>query len=445
MTHAIDTRPVTAALGTEFEYLRETDSVVIRAEDRSEIEVPAPDLREYLDHLTESDGRHGESDYTAAFRRSRDLVLDVHSRIEQERREGPELLAAILGVSPARREALLRRSAVYRTYEIASIALRGSRRAVLEDPRCARELAEVARSIAADLRPEIYGRERVLEQRAYAEAVYGNSLRVAGDLHGALKAFREARGLLQLTGGDSLEAIEIDHLETSLRRDLRDFPGALELSQRVVEGYRSCGMVREAVGALLKRAAIYENMGEPENAVSVLEEAESAMAHLDDPWLWLMVRHSLVTYLARGGRFSEAGEIFDEIQALYARFPKPSVTARRHWAEGLLRQGWGDAEGSERSFAEARTIFQYHGYAVEAALVSLDLGLAFAAQGRAAEVRELAAATFALLEVQGVHRDALAALAQFQQAAAKESLDAEVVRRIAQRLTRAAAFRPLPA
>jgi hypothetical protein len=90
-------------------------------------------------------------------------------------------------------------------------------------------------------------------------------------------------------------------------------------------------------------------------------------------------------------------------------------------------------------------MLEQHGNPVEAALVSLDLSAALAEQGRFAEVRELAATTYTLLESQGVHRDALAALAQFQQAAAREQLDRGVLRQIAQRLTRAAEFRPLPA
>ena len=56
----------------------------------------------------------------------------------------------------------------------------------------------------------------------------------------------------------------------------------------------------------------------------------------------------------------------------------------------------------------------------------------------------MAAAAYALLEGQGVHPDALAALSQFQQAAAMERLDREILREIALRLSRAAEFRPLP-
>jgi tetratricopeptide (TPR) repeat protein len=195
----------------------------------------------------------------------------------------------------------------------------------------------------------------------------------------------------------------------------------------------------------MKRAVIYENMCEPESAVEVIEEAERAVDLSEDPWLSLVLRHNRTFYLARAGRFDEAAALFEQSQRLYDRFSKPAMMARRFWAHGLIVHGREDSQSASRRLTEARAIFESHGYPVEVALVSLDLAAALAEQGRFAEVRELAAATYTLLESQGVHRDALAALAQFQQAAAREQLDREVLRQIAQRLTRAAEFRPLPA
>jgi hypothetical protein len=71
---------------------------------------------------------------------------------------------------------------------------------------------------------------------------------------------------------------------------------------------------------------------------------------------------------------------------------------------------------------------------MDAAVVSLDLAAVLNSLGRYREVRAVTAASYTLLESQGVHPDALAALAQFQQAAAQETLTRELIRQVARRV-----------
>jgi tetratricopeptide (TPR) repeat protein len=444
MAHRIGSDPFVGSLGTVFHHCRQADTILVTSDEGAEIEVPAPDLREFLDELLASDAAFPTGDYTRALELSGEHALSVEPGIRREREAAPAQAAALLGLPPEQRPKLLTVDSPYCTYEVASVLLAGARRVVHENPRSSRELAEIGRAVAEVLPAHVYGERRVAELCAYAEAVFGNALRVAGDLRGATRAFLEARCHL---GGEanSPDAVEVDNLETSLRRDLRDFAGALGLSERVIERYRGAGDSRAVARALMKRAVIYENMCEPESAVEVIEEAERAVDLSEDPWLSLVLRHNRTFYLARAGRFDEAAALFEQSQRLYDRFSKPAMMARRFWAHGLIVHGREDSQSASRMLTEARAIFESHGYPVEVALVSLDLAAALAEQGRFAEVRELAAATYTLLESQGVHRDALAALAQFQQAAACEQLDREVLRQIAQRLTRAAEFRPLPA
>jgi hypothetical protein len=55
-------------------------------------------------------------------------------------------------------------------------------------------------------------------------------------------------------------------------------------------------------------------------------------------------------------------------------------------------------------------------------MVSLDLALVYARQGRMGELKEVAGEMGALFESQEIHREALAALLLFQQAAREERL-----------------------
>jgi tetratricopeptide (TPR) repeat protein len=433
-----------ASLGTVFVSDPRTDTIKITGDDESEVELPGPDLREYLEQLVVK-ANNGTSDYDQAFERARDRAHESEFRVRSERQAAAEMLAILLSMPAERRLELLDARSSYCTPGLVDLVLASARRAVHQDAQVSLQLAELGGAVARRLDVATYGERRVRDLQAYAWAVQANGLRIAGDLGGARRAFAQARTTLPTNDDPSLESIEIDNLESSLRRDLRDFPGSLELSQRVVEAYESLGMLKPATLALLTRAAIFENMGEPEAAVEVLDGTVHRVEALDDPWVSLMVFHSLVFYLARAARFTAAAALFERIQHLYEAHQRPWVDARKSWAEGLIHDGQGDLGSAERALREARSTFDRHGYPIDAALVSIDLAAVLLAQGRAAEVQEVAAAAYALLEGQGVHPDALAALAQFQQAAAMERLDREVLREIALRLSRAAEFRPLPA
>jgi tetratricopeptide (TPR) repeat protein len=438
--------PFQASLGTVFVPNKRGDTVQVATAEGGEIEIPAPDLREFLDYLVGNLDSMASQDYDPIFRRVDARAAEVCSRLDAERRDAPARLAELLGVpSRAARRSAVQSGIAFRTYEVASLVLERSRTAVHHDPIRARDLAELGLTIAEQLDSDAYGRDRVRNLQAYAEAVLGNALRVAGHLQAAVQSFRGARQRLGGGGEYSLEAIEIDGLEGSLRRDVRDFQEALRLSSRAIEGYKALGMMQAAALGLLTRATIYESLGESVAALDTLREAAATVDTRDDPWTCLMVRHNLIFGLARAGHFDDASRCFAETRGLYEQFVVPAVIGRRHWVEGLIEQGCGNPTAAGDSLTRARAMFETHGYHFDAALVSLDLAAALAEQGRFAEVRELAAATYTLLESQGVHRDALAALAQFQQAAAREQLDREVLRQIAQRLTRAAEFRPLPA
>lgn len=63
----------------------------------------------------------------------------------------------------------------------------------------------------------------------------------------------------------------------------------------------------------------------------------------------------------------------------------------------------------------------------DTAMVSLDLALVYARQGRAADLKRLAEEMHAVFESQEIHREALAALLLFQQAAREERLSVERV------------------
>ncbi len=83
---------------------------------------------------------------------------------------------------------------------------------------------------------------------------------------------------------------------------------------------------------------------------------------------------------------------------------------------------------------ETRQGFLDQGIGYDVAMVSLDLAVLYIRDGRTAEVLRIAEETVALFEAQDVHREALAALRLFLEAARREEVTAEFVLEIGARL-----------
>lgn len=442
MAYRDDSESIQASLGTVFLNDRVEDVVYISTEDGAEIHVPGPDLREFMERLLAAGASATERGYGDLLDRVRLDLGTLESRVRDEERQAEASLGRLLSVPPAERPRLIDAEARFRTYSLASRVVQRSMEMVHEAPNVALEFAELACGVAAALDPRSYGSTHVRDLQAHAAAVRGNALRVLGDFAAARRLFAEARELLSLGSAESPEGLEVDRLESSLLRDLRDFPRALTLLDRVHEGYLDLGETESATRALYQKGILLDEAGEPTAAIEVLGDAATLAAGGANGLLNLHIRHSLTICLARAGQTGRAAELFASIQGLYRVHFTPLLDARRFWAQGLIELEAGNPAGVLEPLARARGIFESHGYAFDLALVTLDQAAAFAGLGRPEAVRDLAAATYAYLESREVHPDALAALAVFQQAAARKRVSRELLRDVAKRVVEASSRRP---
>lgn len=428
-----------AGLGTQF-VVTGNDTVLIATPEGSEAEVPLLDLREFLVHVEWP--LVGDNPFGVAYEQLHHDAARMKRRIEWERQRAPGQLAELLARPESDRESPVGALGTP-TFSLAELALQRSRELVHSDPERSLELARLGRMVSDRLQEDLYGRKRVADLRAYAWAVYGNALRVAGELHQGAEAFAEAHQWLEQGSGYSLEAIQVLDLEVSLRRDTRDFAGALAKCSELISIFEAAGRMQDMARAMVKHATIHELMGETEQAVKILERAEYLGSSADDPWLRLCTRHSLIFGLARIGRIGEAAELLQASWGLYEQFARPPVLARRHWAQGLIALGRGAAGEAAEQLAEARKIFAQHGYLIDTALVTLELAVALAERFRWDRVEELARETLALLEGQPVHREALAAVRMLEEAGARRRLDRALGRQLVQRVLLVAEQRPV--
>jgi hypothetical protein len=134
--------------------------------------------------------------------------------------------------------------------------------------------------------------------------------------------------------------------------------------------------------------------------------------------------------LAEAGHTEEAGEVLDENEELYRSFPDPWTQLRVTWLRGDLLAARADEEAAERAYQEALQGFIERGIGYDAALVAMDLALLYLRQGRTSEVKRLAEEMVPIFQAQDVHREALAALRLFQEAARREEITMEQVRKL---------------
>jgi tetratricopeptide (TPR) repeat protein len=293
------------------------------------------------------------------------------------------------------------------------------------------ELAELARCAARHARvPEPW--QPGLE--GYTVAFIANAHRVSGHLRKADAAFAEALRLC--TPGSLpwlLDAGRMLDLEASLRRAQRRFEEALVLHERAL-----AVCPPEQVGHnLLNQSATLEQMGGYPASIKVLEKAATLVDGTRQPRLLCVLRFNLAVNLCHLERPKEAEPILDEVRILARAMKKESDLFRLRWLEGKVAAGLGRPEEAIPSLEQVRQWFAAKNNPYDTALATLELAALYLDAGHNAKVKELVREMAPIFAAQDVHREALAALALFRDAALQETATAALARRLVRYLTEA--------
>lgn len=365
-----------------------------------------------------------------ALDRSIELALSCVARVREERDVAPALLAELLALPTLDRETTVVVDPKFQSYTLASYILERCAKAVFHDPALARELARLARTIAAQTDPRSCGGAAALaDLEAYALAMEGNALRVAGELRDALVAFMQAREVQEKGGADPDLAGRIDFLEASLRRDIRQFGAALALLDRAAETFATLKDHEQMARTLINRANVFLVQHDLHKVMSTLREA---LPLADDGMLGLYIRHNLIMALTYCGEAREAAELYEQSRSLYLHFPDPLTTSRRMWTEGLIARELGDLGTARSLLSEAAERLAELGYGCDAALAGLDLVAVYAKQGNADEVLHVASDLLRIFQLHNVQPEALAALRMVQEATERKALDRAVLAQAAE-------------
>jgi tetratricopeptide (TPR) repeat protein len=185
--------------------------------------------------------------------------------------------------------------------------------------------------------------------------------------------------------------------------------------------FLSAGDSHRAGRTLVSMEIIHHQAGTPEQGIPLLYQALELIDPLQEPRLLLCVWHNLIDDLAEAGRTMEARRLFVKARTFYPRFPEAVTQNRRTWVAGKIARGLGQDKEAEALFLAARESFLQEDIPYEVALVSLDLAALYAKQRRTDEIKRLAAEIVPVFSSRQIHREALAALAFWQQAVETET------------------------
>ncbi len=130
------------------------------------------------------------------------------------------------------------------------------------------------------------------------------------------------------------------------------------------------------------------------------------------------------------GHHEQAESLLPEVRDLARRFGTPLDLVRFDWLRGKIAAGLGDIAQAIEILTNVRGEFASRRIWYDVALVSLELATLYLREGRRADVKTLARHLVPIFQIDGVHREAVAALLGFRQAADKDAVTLDLIERV---------------
>jgi tetratricopeptide (TPR) repeat protein len=393
-----------------------------------------PEEQEVIEETVLENARTIREALCEAVRHSRALPSpdgfpEPHDLIPAHRR-AEELFSRLEGLSEETRLAVVRVAEEYQTWYLCERVCLASVQELSRDVDSAASWARLAQEIAERVRGPEEFRYRI---QGFALGHVGNLLRASGELRQADATFEQAKRLWE-TGSDPGRVLDPGRLldfEASLRKDQRRLDEALALLDEAATVSRYPGRI------LIQKAITLEKMDEHERAVETLLQAEPLVESQGDARLAYMRQFNLAVNYCHIGRYTAASELMVQVRKVATERGDENEIIRLTWLQGRIAAGLGRPLEARSLLAQARRAFELRGKSYDVALALLEEAVLLLDEGQTAEVKALAGDLTRVFEDKGVHREALAALRLFFQAAEREEATAELARRVLRYLFRA--------
>ncbi|HEX6901410.1 MAG TPA: hypothetical protein VF789_16915 [Thermoanaerobaculia bacterium] len=335
-----------------------------------------------LDQEAEEEGGEGADLYSAAFERLERGTTDAAESASRRRKEAEELAGELLSLPPDMRETLVTKER-FQSLDLLGLLLELSHASQPANPARARALAETAVTLAVTLG------DRTLDAAGFLPRAFclgANACRLQHDLPGAEARLAKAAPFLEKAEERAFYCRTAGLVRWEEGRSVE----AEALLERAARTFQAEGAPEEAdvCLALLGLLAFEEN--QVAQALPRLHKAWRGLDRESRPQLALTTGMSFAAALALAQQPGKARQVRDEAWSLYSAITNPRDMVRIYGLEGRLLGYLGDSAEAEELLDSVRRKLLAEPSVAEAVLVSLDLGMVLATQGKAREIAELA-------------------------------------------------------
>ena len=402
-------------------------------------------VAEHLEHCVEcrrrlagigglASGRSGprvdRSSYNSAFESVRRRLGAVHQDLDDDRGRAAEMAKELLSHPAERRHLLIDNSSRFHSWALAEHLLGLARDCWTADPHGAEAVIRLALEVLARVPDDSMNRAAIADLKGRAWTYVGNVRRIRCEYRASGRAFRAARNHIEAGSGDPLEEARLLSMEASLMSAARRFDDAARNLERAARLARKVGAVREYGRLLLQKAVLFTVSGRNFEALALLEDAAEKLDVTAEPRLVLVLRQTQLSCLLEADHVLDAIEVFPLAARLAEEVGEEADRMRVRWAEAKLHQRLGRVGLAEEALREIRDYFVGIGYGFDAALASLDLATIMLEHGRTRAVKTLVGEMVPIFAANDIHREALAALLVFRQAAEQETASVELAREL---------------
>lgn len=355
-------------------------------------------------------------------------------RTSQDRDRAGELWQTLQELPPRQRLVVVEKEKKYRNWALAERICAESARAAAHRADRAMELAALGLRIAElDPGSEVW----CSRLQGYAWAFVGNARRVHGDLPGAEEAFLRSARLWEAGAAADPGLLDASRL-LDLKASLRSYQGRLDEALVLLDQALRATNTKEAQSRILiQKANALRFMGNYKESNDELRKTESLIQEKPNSRLSLIVRFTLIANLLQLAKHKEAEALLPEVRELAVGLGNELDVVRVLWLEGRVLAGLGRSREAIPILEQVRRYFGVSQIAYDAALASLELAVFYLEEEHTREVKQLAEEMLWIFKSQGVHKEALAALRLFCEAARKEKATADLARRVVDYLVKA--------
>ncbi len=295
------------------------------------------------------------------------------------------------------------------------------------DPDQMVELAKLACESAGHLDPRVYGEAVVADTKARAWAELGNAYRVSDDFAAAEEALEQAVLWVRQGSRDLRLTARITDFMASLYSDQGRFAEACEFLSALQFVYQEKGEEHLVGRALISEGSFAGHDGRPEEGILLVCEGLLRIDLDRDPKMKVLGLHALVFNLIEAERYRKARTLLWHIRPLFEQEGDRLNILRLRWLEGKIYSGLGDGAVAEEHFQFVRKQFKKLRQHYDSALVSLDLAMLWAKQGRREETSLLAKELIASFRALRIAREAAASLIVYRQWAESDYVSNDIL------------------